>query len=442
MGELLVPLTLGLALGFLVGLQREWATREVAGIRTFPLITLLGVMTASLADRYGGWIFGAGLVGLAAVIVVGNLARIDSERSPDPGITTEVTALLMFGVGGALVAGFVAEGVVVGGIAAVLLHWKDPLHDFTERLDRSELTAVIRLALLGLVILPALPDRAFGPFEVLNPFRIWLMVVLIVGISLAGYVASRLLGARVGTVLAGILGGIISSTATTVSYARRTAENPEETPAAAVVVVLASSVVFLRVLLEVAVVAPEILPVVGPPLAAMMACMLVISAGLYLWSPGPVRREGPLRGGEPLGPHGRGRDHPLLRGARPLRGPHGTAGLAPDPRGHPGQPRVQRGRRRAPRGTGAPDADRRGVRSLGPRRDVDPRVLARGVEGFARENGACRERDGRRVDGGRSRSDPWNSGSSKRAIPSPHSSSDSVRSPIPLPGHPASSTRG
>jgi uncharacterized membrane protein (DUF4010 family) len=123
-----------------------------------------------------------------------------------------------------------------------------------------------------------LPDRSFGPYEVLNPFRIWLMVVLIVGISVAGYLTSRYLGARVGSVVSGILGGLISSTATTVTYARRSKVAPETAPLSALVIVIASTIVFARVAFEVAVVAPGILWQVLPQFGLMGLWMALIAA--------------------------------------------------------------------------------------------------------------------------------------------------------------------
>jgi hypothetical protein len=116
--------------------------------------------------------------------------------------------------------------VVLGAAIAVLLHYKDLLHAFAGRFGERDVTAFMQFVLITLVILPILPNEAYGPYAVLNPFQIWLMVVLIVGISLVGYVAYKLFGAREGAVLGGLIGGLISSTATTVSFARRTANKP------------------------------------------------------------------------------------------------------------------------------------------------------------------------------------------------------------------------
>jgi len=279
-------LYLGLAfgLGLLVGLQREWAASRLAGIRTFPLITAFGALCAVFFQHDAGpWVIAAGLATLASVFWMGNRAKI-SRGEADPGVTTEVAGLVMFLVGALVMAGHAALGVVTAGVVATLLQFKQPLHALVKRIGEDDLRALVRLVIIGMVILPVLPDRAYGPYEVLNPFRIWLMVVLIVGISMAAYVASRLLGQRVGTLLSGILGGLISSTATAVSYARRSTARADDAKLAALVIMIASTVVFARVLIEISIVAPEILRDVGPPLVAMMALMAIVSATAFMRS--------------------------------------------------------------------------------------------------------------------------------------------------------------
>jgi uncharacterized membrane protein (DUF4010 family) len=283
--SLLHQLGIAVGLGLLVGLQREFAASDLAGIRTFPLITVFGTLSGALATELGGLILGAGLLAIAALIVVGNVIKLRTGGA-DPGITTEVAVLLMYGVGAALAAGYTTPAIVTGGGVAVLLHWKSPLHDLVMRIGQADAQAIFRLALIALVILPLLPNRAFGPYAVLNPFNIWLMVVLIVGISMGAYVAYKLLGRRSGALVAGLMGGLISSTATSVSLARRSRTAASEVGTGAVVVVIASTVVFARVLFEIAVIIPAQITAMAPPLVAMMLVMVVLSAGLYLTSRG------------------------------------------------------------------------------------------------------------------------------------------------------------
>ena len=272
-------LAIALGLGLLIGLQRERTAGEIAGIRTFALIALAGAVAGTLAADFGGWLVVAGLVAVAGTVAMGNYLRLEAGKL-DPGTTTEMAALVTFLLCAGLALGYVTEAIVAGGAVAVLLHFKDPLHGFADRIDPDEATAIFRLVLVAAVIFPVLPNRTLGPYGVLNPREIWLMVILIVGISLIAYVAYRLLGARGGTLAAGLLGGLISSTATTVSQAR--GERTVGTAAAASVVVLASTSIYPRVLAEVAVVNPSMLGAAAPPLLVMTAAMAG-AAGWGYW---------------------------------------------------------------------------------------------------------------------------------------------------------------
>jgi uncharacterized membrane protein (DUF4010 family) len=279
----LLSLLLAVGLGLLVGLQRQWAIEDrIAGIRTFPIVTLAGALVA-LVGTDGELVLAAGVVALAALLVVGNLASARAGQH-DPGMTTEVAALVMFLTGAVLMAGHRTEALLVTGCVTVLLHAKAPLHSWVERIAAGELRAVVQLVLVALVILPLLPDRAFGAFGVLNPFRIWLMVVLIVAINLGAYVLARVLGGHRGALLAGLLGGLISSTATTVSLAQRSRDESAggRSRATAAVILIASTVVFARVLIEIATVHRAWLRVAAPPLLLAMAGVAATTAVAYL----------------------------------------------------------------------------------------------------------------------------------------------------------------
>ena len=273
-------MAISLLLGLLIGLQRERADRTIGGIRTYPLIAAFGTLSGWLAVDYGGWIVAAGLIALSALLVISNvmLARAGSH---DSGQTSEVAALLLYGIGAYLVVGEPSVAVALGGAIAVLLHLKDPLHAFANRIGERDIAAVMQFALITLVVLPVLPDRSFGPYDTLNPFHIWLMVVLIVGIGLIGYVAYKLFGAREGAVLGGVIGGLVSSTATTASFARRAASEPAGAGLAALVIMIASAIVYARVITEVSVVARGEVGAMLPPLVVMLAASIAISTILY-----------------------------------------------------------------------------------------------------------------------------------------------------------------
>jgi uncharacterized membrane protein (DUF4010 family) len=276
-------LAVSLGLGLLVGFQREWTAPHVAGLRTFALITVLGTVIALFAETVGGWLVVAGLLAVAAMLIVGYVVKFAGTE--EPGLTTQSAALVMYMVGCAVGFDHTPLGILLAGGTAVLLHWKEPLHAFVKRIGEADIRAVIQLVLIALVILPVLPDKSYDPYGVVNPFEIWLMVVLIVGISLGGYVAQRLLGPKAGTLVSGILGGLISSTATTVSFAFRARRVPDISQVAAVVIAIASTVVFGRVFVEVAVVAPKVIGVIGPPLTAIMGLVALIACGLYFALP-------------------------------------------------------------------------------------------------------------------------------------------------------------
>jgi len=288
MNELLItlkPLALALGLGLLVGLQRERTNAVLAGFRTFPLITLAGALCAILAKDFGGWTVAMGFVALGAMIVVGNLAELKSPH-PDTGLTTEAAMLVMYGVGAYLVVGSTTVAIILGGIVAVLLHLKPQMQTFAGKLGDEDFKAIMQFVVITMLILPLLPNEYYGPFQVLNPFKLWLMVVLIVGISLTGYIVYKFFGDKAGTLAGGILGGLISSTATTVSYSRRTKESPKTAALAAVVIMMASAIVFVRVLLLVSSTAPNFFRQAGGPLGAMLGVTLVLAAVAWVMGRG------------------------------------------------------------------------------------------------------------------------------------------------------------
>jgi uncharacterized membrane protein (DUF4010 family) len=271
-----VQLGVSLMLGLLVGLQRERTESTVAGIRTFPLISAFGTLCAWLATPYGGWVIAAGLLAIAGMLVVANLMKMKNGEL-DPGLTTEIAALLLFGIGAGVAVGQMAVSVALGGVIALLLHSKKPLHAFVARIGESDIKAIMQFVLVALVIWPLLPNRDFGPYAVLNPYKIWLMVVFIVGLNVAGYVAFKIWGTKAGVILAGLLGGLVSSTATTVAYARRAAASSNTARLAALVIMIASTTVFLRLIVEIGTVAPATFPQMAPPLGVMLVACAVIS---------------------------------------------------------------------------------------------------------------------------------------------------------------------
>lgn len=289
--EPLTTLGISLGLGLLIGLQRERTDNRLGGIRTFPIVSLFGTLCAWLAKAYGGWVVAAGLLAVFGIGAVHN-ALVARQPESEHGQTTEVAALLTFALGAFLVVGDPTVSVVGAGVLVILLHLKEPMHLFVSKMGRQDMTAIMQLVVISLIVLPLLPDRAYGPYQVLNPFDIWRMVVLIVGISLAGYIVYKFLDPKAGTVLGGLLGGLISSTATTVSYARRARPSPQSADLAILAVLAASSVAFVRVMIEISVVAPAHTPALLPPIAAMLCCMILMTSAAY-FRPRPALNDVP-----------------------------------------------------------------------------------------------------------------------------------------------------
>jgi uncharacterized membrane protein (DUF4010 family) len=295
--DVFVALGISLGLGLLIGLQRERAEARLGGIRTFPLISLFGTLCALLAVQHGWAILVAGFIVVFGVLAVSNIFKLRESPLPEPGQTTEVAALLTFALGAYLVAGNRAVAFVTAGVAVVLLHLKQPMHRFVGKMGERDMSAVIQFVVISLIVWPLLPNRAFDRYEVLNPFDVWRMVVLIVGISLTGYVIYKIWGERAGTISGGILGGLISSTAITVSYARRSSEVPETHRSAVFVIIVASAIAYARVLIEVTAVAPTAAARMTGPLAALLAWMAVVAAIYY-----PFRRADGGKMPEPSNP--------------------------------------------------------------------------------------------------------------------------------------------
>jgi len=267
--QLLSTFAISAAIGLLVGLERERHPLAKAGLRTFTLIALVGTLAAMIAEETGSlWIMAAAV--LAVTVTLAGAFFVDPRTTPDDsGTTTVVAAIAVFFLGALNFFGDHLLTLTIGVFIAALLHFKPELEGFTQKLTAQDIRSMLQFAILTAVVLPLVPNEPFGPFGVLNPFQIWLMVLLISGVSLAGYVAWRLTlayGARLfraGLLLTGMLGGVVSSTATTLVYARHARTGTQPGAVALFVIVLANATMLARLLLFAAVVAPHALPTIA-----------------------------------------------------------------------------------------------------------------------------------------------------------------------------------
>ena len=270
-------LLVALMIGILIGLDRERAevrkARQIfAGVRTFPLVALAGAIPVLLIDRVGPLLLATSLLAIAAIAVV---SYVRSSASGDIGATTEVAAVATFLLGALAGSGQLVVAGASGVAVAVLLVAKPKLEAFSRALTPEELTAALELAVITVIVLPLLPNRGYGPWHVLNPREIWLVVVLVTALSFVGFVAMRLLGERRGMQVTGAVGGLVSSTAVTMAMAERSrAEESLARPAAAAALV-ASSIMPIRIAVLAGAVNAGILPRLLPMVAAMTLAGLV-----------------------------------------------------------------------------------------------------------------------------------------------------------------------
>lgn len=269
-----------LAIGLLMGLERERSPAANAGLRTFALTAMLGTLSAMLAElAHMPMLIGFALAGVAIAIISSYFLQVPQNR--DPGTTTQVALLLCFGLGVLCWYENQTLAVMLAVTATLLLYFKTELSGMSKHLSRKDLFSILQFSVLSFVILPVLPNQEFGPYQAFNPYQTWMMVVLISGVGLAGFVLLRIFGAQMGTPLLGLLGGMVSSTATTLNYARHAHEDSRLQYFATNVIVLANLTIFVRLVIIGSVVSPNL----ARPLITMLGTALVcglVAVGLQL----------------------------------------------------------------------------------------------------------------------------------------------------------------
>ncbi len=275
-----------LLIGALLGIERERHRREhdeqtIGGLRTFILFALIGALGGWLTLVLDSpWILAAALISALAPVLAGYV--ISARTQPDAlGLTTELAAIAACLLGAMTTLGYRELAVGLGVAVAAVLAYKQPLHGLVYRLDRDDVYAGLRLLIATFIVLPLLPSEPVDPWGALRPRSLWMLVLLISSLSLVGYVATRMLGARRGIPLTGLTGGLVSSTAVTLAFSRQSRDPAyaEAVPALASGILLAWGVMFVRVIVEVLVVNHALLPMVAAPFGAM-AVVAVAAAWL------------------------------------------------------------------------------------------------------------------------------------------------------------------
>lgn len=294
--DILLAVAVALACGLIIGFERSWRgdapspARDAgtlagtgdrpAGIRTFGLTGLLGGLLAIAEPATGELFLPAVTLVLGALLVVGYLVEIN--RVGDAGMTTEIALLLTFVLGVIAGRGHLLPAVAVAVTTATLLGFKEAIHSSLGRLQQHEVQATLQLALAAAVILPLLPNEAMGPWDSLNPRLLGWLILLIAGIGFVGYFAVRFLGARAGLLLTALFGGLTSSTAVSISFARLGRQSPEHAALLGAGIALACASMGPRVMIEVAAVNSRLLPPLLPGLIILTVLPLA-AAGFIAW---------------------------------------------------------------------------------------------------------------------------------------------------------------
>tara|TARA_R110002050_G_scaffold109326_6_gene220352 strand:- start:971 stop:2233 length:1263 start_codon:yes stop_codon:yes gene_type:complete len=284
MGELFYHFGVALAIGLLIGMEREFKKSDEAqqflfgGIRTFPLLALTGCSAAMLGDLMNSpWGFVLPIVITGAFLVVAYLGTVNKR---DFGMTTEVAALLTVIIGVFCYYGQIELAVALGIIVLVLLSFKVKLHEFSKMLTQEEIVSLAKFGLMTAIVLPILPNEPTlpAPFDVLILRNIWLMVVLVTAMGMVGYFLKKLIANRKAIVLTGFIGGLVSSTAVTLSFSSLSKGHSTLSKAYAVAIIVSWITMFLRIVAEVAVVNTNLVKDMWIPMTAA-----AIAGGLYCW---------------------------------------------------------------------------------------------------------------------------------------------------------------
>lgn len=285
---LLQQFSIALLIGALIGLEREKKKASAqrasfSGIRTFILLAQMGAVSAWLSQQIAVfWLFPLSLVAVALVIITAYVLENKAQGNA-LGLTSELAAITVFLLGGAVMYGYAELAVMLAIVTSAVLAFEQPLHGLVARIDQDDLYAGIKLLIASFIVLPLLPNTPIDPWQALNPYKLWLLVILISALSLSGYVAMRLLGPQRGTLLMALTGGIVSSTAVTLSLAKQSHEwpDPSESARLAAGVFIAWLVMVLRVTLMLFVLAPALLKSMWWMLLSFGVVTLVVA--WYWW---------------------------------------------------------------------------------------------------------------------------------------------------------------
>jgi len=282
-----LSLATAIAVGLLIGMEREQSKDErktsgIGGIRTYPLFALVGAL-ATMLEPASMWLPLIALLGVFALVAISYAADVRGGTTGDHGVTTEVSIIGTYLLGALSTSRGVVEPMAhrlilvagLGVVIAFLLSSKERFHNLVRKVSANDFYATTKFLIVAVIVVPLLPDRDIGPLDAINPRTLGLLVVTISGLSFLGYVAMRLWGAKRGLLFGAALGGLVSSTAVTLSFSNRTKEHPALAPVAAGAIAVAWTIMLGRVGVLVVLVDPPLLRPLALPLIAMMVASLI-----------------------------------------------------------------------------------------------------------------------------------------------------------------------
>jgi uncharacterized membrane protein (DUF4010 family) len=283
--NLVTSIVVSACLGALVGLIRQWSDQkdspgsevDFGGVRTYTFWAILGCTGAFLADKAAGAVLP---VLFAAVALHLTVLHFRGSVGGHPGSTTFAASLLTCLLGTLVWWGQTQAAILVAATTAVLIGLKQPIHAWTRTFTVDDIRATLQFIAITGVMLPLVPDRNYGPFAAFNPYATWLMVVLISGLGFVGYIMMRLLGAKAGISITGVVGGLASSTATTLAFSRRSKDDPVLSASCALAVVIACTMMLARILVVVGVINREL----AVSLIVPFVLMALPGLGFALWA--------------------------------------------------------------------------------------------------------------------------------------------------------------
>lgn len=285
MNSLLSHVLVSACLGALIGLIRQWSDQQTqtgpvdfGGVRTYSLWALLGCLAAFVSENYIPAVLPVAMTLVGAHLLISHIKNASGQY---PGGTSFAASMLTCLIGALVNWGHTQGAIVVAAFTMVMLGIKQPVHTITSRFTADDIRATLQFVAITGVILPLVPNRALGPYLAFNPFSIWLMVVLISGIGFLGYVLMRMLGTKAGIAVTGLLGGLASSTATTLAFSKRSKVTPGLSSEYAFAIVLACTTMYARLAVMIGFINQTLLLTLAVPLLMMAAPGLLYSA--WVW---------------------------------------------------------------------------------------------------------------------------------------------------------------